>query len=612
VYTGGLTWVPDSRFTADLRINWTRNSARILNDLDAFGGATMPQKNDVFAPGRDPSTAQFQYSFTQGGSFIWGPGTSDVQRQFNVVGAVARGVGSHQLKVGVDYRRLLPLLGATGGSLEALFISNPTAAQALFYNIGNSDQVPRQAVITSLSLFWQDTWHATTRLTLTYGLRFERVPPPSEATGRPPRTVLGIENDPPQNPRLAPQGTSLFRSRLGEFAPRFGAAYQLSTRPGWEATLRGGAGIYYDLGLGNIATAFQLIYPFFGSRPAFNAPLPLSGAARTPPVLGVDPPGQFWLLDPNLRMPYTVEWNATFDQGIGSGQSVNVAYVGAAGRRLLVLQNYRQPLAEWPTSPTTLQIQRNLGSSAYNALQVQYQRRLSRRGLQALASYTLMRSRDNTSTDAAFAPPNGQAGLLAQEYGPSDFDVRHLLSAALTYELPNVSGSALLRDSVNGWGLDFLIRYQSAFPVSPTVGFVTLPSTGTGFFPRPNLVPGQPLYINDPAAPGGRRFNRAAFVAPPSGQQGNFPRNGLRGFPVSQLDLALRREFKFGERIHLQFRAELFNLFNHPNFGAPNNSINDGNFGRSTSMLNGSLGGLNALYQIGGPRSGQLAVKFIF
>jgi hypothetical protein len=126
------------------------------------------------------------------------------------------------------------------------------------------------------------------------------------------------------------------------------------------------------------------------------------------------------------------------------------------------------------------------------------------------------------------------------------------------------------------------------------------------------LVAGQSVYIEDPSVPGGRRFNRAAFVAPAAGQQGNFPRNALRGFPASQVDLALKREVKLGEGVRLQLRGELFNLFNHPNFGLVNTDITSGLFGQPTSMLNRSLGGLNALYQLGGPRSAELAVKISF
>jgi len=344
---------------------------------------------------------------------------------------------------------------------------------------------------------------------------------------------------------------------------------------------------------------------------SFNVTLPFSSAVRSTPILGVDPPEYFYLLDPNLRLPHTWQWNAAWEQSLGPSQTMTVSYVGAAGRRLLVMENYFQPILEWPNTDTPFSIQRNLGHSRYDGLQVEYQRRL-RSGVQALVSYTLARSEDNASSQLVFdAPPASQASVFAREWGPSDFDVRHVLSAAVTYDLPKVSGPALLRTSLNGWGFDLLVHYQSAFPVSPTAGFVFLPD-GTNYTPRPNLVSGQPFYINDPTVPTGRRFNPSAFSTPAPNEQGNFPRNGLRGFPASQVDLALRRQFKLGERVQLQLRGELFNLFNHPNFGPPTTSITSPLFGQPTSMLNHTLGGLNALYQIGGPRSGQLSVKVTF
>ena len=616
--TGGVTWIRGSQVTADLRVNWTRNWPTVFIDQDTFQGAIVPAVSDIFAPGRDPSSSRAAFN-TGIGFFTWGTGNSDRQRQLNVVGTAVWITGGHQVKLGVDYRRIFPLLGSYGGIFESLGFSGSTSAQIArlmsgqisSYQLTNADPSQREAVFSNLSLFAQDTWRVSRSVTLTYGLRLERVPPPTEAGGRQPRTLLGIENDIPQNPRLAPEGTPLWRSRFGEFAPRFGVAYQLRTQAGWETTVRGGAGIFYDLGLGDIATAFQNVYPFFASKGIANVTLPFSGSVRTPPVLGVDPPQQIYLLDPNLRLPYTIQWNASWEQSLGHSQTLTVGYVGAAGRRLLIRQNYFQTLANWPNTQTFFWVQRNRGRSRYNALQVQYQRRLSR-GLQVLASYTLARSKDNASDQSDFnVVPSSQADLFAQQYGPSDFDVRNVLSAAITYDLPKLSGPPMLKASFNDWGLDFLIRYQSAFPVTPTSG--TFAAGPYPFFTaRPDLVSGQPLNINDGSLPGGRRFNPAAFAAPPAGKQGNFPRNGLRGFPASQVDLALRREFKFGERVRLQLRGELFNLFNHPNFGPPTASITNPLFGQPTQMLGRSLGGLNALYQMGGPRSGQLALKVLW
>ena len=124
--------------------------------------------------------------------------------------------------------------------------------------------------------------------------------------------------------------------------------------------------------------------------------------------------------------------------------------------------------------------------------------------------------------------------------------------------------------------------------------------------------------LDCPQFPGGKAFNRAAFTAPPTAQQGNFGRGVLRGFGAAQADVAFQRQFHLADRLGLRFRGEFFNLFNHPNFGPPDSNITDSLFGYSTGTLAGSLGsggangGFNPLYQIGGPRSIQLALKVQF
>jgi hypothetical protein len=173
--------------------------------------------------------------------------------------------------------------------------------------------------------------------------------------------------------------------------------------------------------------------------------------------------------------------------------------------------------------------------------------------------------------------------------------------------------------------MDTIIVARSATPVDLIGGFNL-----TGFFSnlRPNLIPGIPLYLDDPTAPGGKLFNnvidpsrpgcKGPFCPATQGRHGTLGRNVLRGFPVSQVDFALRRQFNFSEHVNLQFRTELFNVFNHPNFADPVNSLTNANFGRSTAMLGTSLGsggvagGFTPLYQIGGPRSLQFAMKLQF
>jgi hypothetical protein len=617
-YTGGVTWVASSGLSADVRVNWTRNAPSSVAYLDTLGGAVVPNPSDVFlATGRDWSNSFSTFNGPGGTNFLWGTGNTDVQRQFNTVGTLAWSVGTHQLKFGVDYRRMLPLLGGTGlnGEVVGVFTQQQALAGQLgYYAVLTNDPVPREPVITNLSLFAQDTWHAARRLTFTYGIRFERVPSPGEATGRLPRGLLGVENGLLVNPRLAPVGAPLFSRRFGEFAPRFGVAYQLSTSQGWETTIRGGGGIFYDVGLGYIADAFQFAFPFSATSQINDVLLPLSAADRTPPSVPVTTPGDndtFFFLDSNIRLPYTIQWNGAIEQSLGSAQTVTASYVAAAGRRLLYKENYLTSLADFTGVQEFLSVQHNLSKSAYKSLQLQYRRRLVR-GLQALASYTLASSQDDASDDVVPGVPVSQASVLAREYAPSSFDVRHVFSGAITYDLPKPSGPALLQALSRGWGLDALMRYQSALPVNVFLnGFVRF-ADGTAFRLRPDVVSGQPLYLHSSSYPGGMRFNPAAFTRPAAGQQGNLPRNGLRWLPASQVDLALRRDFRLAESMRLQIRGELFNLFNHPNFGLPNNNGSAGTVGLSNQMLNRGLGGLNQLYQMGGPRSGQLGIKILF
>jgi hypothetical protein len=282
-----------------------------------------------------------------------------------------------------------------------------------------------------------------------------------------------------------------------------------------------------------------------------------------------------------------------------------------------------------------LQIVTNDAFSNYDALQLQYQRRLSR-GLQVLASYSWAHALDNWSgagEDAGTTPyhtfynPN-------LNYGNSDFDLRHSLSTAITYNTPSPKTSGWLGAVASHWSLDSLFQGRSDLPVNIVTGLKPL-GTGSllayGEYARPDLVPNQPLYLYGSGYPGGKVFNPAAFQIPiPSKgtlwKQGDLGRNVLRGFGAWQEDLAIRREFPIHEQVKLQFRAEFFNIFNHPNFGDPGTNPNSsgGNFitnplfGLSTMTLAQSLypgsggNGFSPLYQIGGPRSIQLALKLVF
>jgi len=198
----------------------------------------------------------------------------------------------------------------------------------------------------------------------------------------------------------------------------------------------------------------------------------------------------------------------------------------------------------------------------------------------------------------------------------------------LTYDIPSPRVNSVANAILRGWSLQNVILARSALPVDVSDGSFQGGSFNSGIAPdiRPDLVPGQPPYVQGSQYPGGRAFNPAAFTDPPADpntgnpvRNGNVPRNFLRGFGATQWDFAVHRDFPIRELLRLQFRAEMFNVLNHPNFAPPSGIFGLGGFGVSTQLLGQSLnsgnlggGGLSQLYQIGAPRSMQFALKLVF
>jgi hypothetical protein len=313
-----------------------------------------------------------------------------------------------------------------------------------------------------------------------------------------------------------------------------------------------------------------------------------------------------------LKLPRTYEWNVALEKTLGRTQSLSVTYIGAIGRDQLRSTFLFNPNPDFQFVDVTS----NTATSDYQALQVKFQRRLSH-GLQALGSYTLSHSIDVASTDA-FADYLNTPSFLANaniDRGNSDFDIRHSFTAGVTYALPAPEWNKFAKSTLGGWSVDAFVLARSAPPVN-VIGAITF-AAGTALYPRPNVVPGVPLELFGLQYPGGKIFNKAAFTPAPKGQQGNFGRNVLRGFGATQADVAFQRQFSFTEQLNLRFRAEFFNILNHPNFGPPNNSLTSPLFGHSTQTLASGLSGqdgagFSPLYQIGGPRSIQLALKLAF
>jgi hypothetical protein len=535
-----------------------------------------------------------------------------VQRQINVVDNLSVVRGAHSLKFGVDYRRLAPTSGPHNYTVEAVLdVEALPAGNASLSFVDANRNV--DLFLTNFSAYGQDTWKVSPRLMLTYGLRWEVNPPPSGKKGLEPFAVTGSDNL--DNLALAPRGTPLWKTTYNNFAPRIGAAYHLFRSPGRETVIRGGFGVFYDLGTASVGSLTGTgTFPFGGRRLFLDTPFPLSPEQAAPPLISPEPPvtSRFQAFDPNLKLPRTYQWSLAVEQSLGANRSLTASYVAAVGRRLTREERVRNVNQ---TFLSFVELTGNGATSDYHGLQLQFQQRLAR-GLQALASYTWSKSLD-ISSNSLGGTFNVRGIDPRLDRGPSDFDVRHAFSAALTYNLPTPPIGSFAKALLGGWSIDAIVTARSAFPVNVVVGGSEIGVEILGSF-RPDLIPGAPFYIKDPNAGGGRRINREAFAEPPDStiRQGTLGRNVLRGFPAQQIDFALRREFKLREAIKLQFRCEFFNLSNHPNFANPGGGLESPLFGEATQMLGRGLtqlgSGLTPLHQVGGARSMQFALKLLF
>ena len=640
-FTGGITQLIKPQLTNELRANYSNQRLGNDYDLDDFGGAVPLPDSLLFPMGLSSKDNGFLFLISGVGEYGKGKAATDEQRQINLIDNLSVTAGSHQLKVGGDYRWLAPFsspfsyrpfvqfLGVACPAAPtscAGYALSGTAPGAASTTAAFAQPSTFQAVALlsqNFSFYGQDTWKITPRLTVTYGLRWDINPPlKGKNSASDPFAVVGL-ND-PATIALAPRGTPLYDTRYGNVAPRIGLAYQLRQAPNWNTVLRAGFGMFYDLGQGTLGGATGS-FPFSASKSFSLVPFPLSPENAAPPAFTTNPPvSNIIVADPHLKSPRTYQWNVAVEQSLGSSQSLSLTYIGAIGRNLLRVTNLFNPNPDFQFVSLTS----NTATSDYHALQLKFQRHLSR-GLEALASYSFSHSIDIASTDSSANTVN-TPGAIANpniDRGNSDFDIRHSFTAGITYDLPSPRSQKVVRSLFGGWSLDTFILARSAPPLDVVTG--TVFAGGVALNPRPNVVPGVPLELFGSQYPGGKIFNGAAFSAPPKGpqgnlEQGNFGRNVLRGFGATQADVGLQRQFHLTEKLGLRFRSEFFNIFNHPNFGNPNNSLAgcpqscNPLFGHSTQTLASSLGsggangGFNPLYQIGGPRSVQLALKLQF
>lgn len=631
-FTLALTQLIKPSISNEVRANYSNQRLGTDFDLDDFGGAVPLPDSAMFPAGFSSKNSGFLFFINGVGEYGQGKSATDEQRQINLIDNLSVTKAGHQLKFGGDYRWLAPFSSPFSYRPFVQFsgVACPPAPKSCA-GYALSGTAPGAAATTALfaqpstfqavallaqnfSFYGQDTWKITPRFTVTYGLRWDINPPlKGKNLASDPFAVTGVNN--PATIALAPRGAPLYDTAYGNVAPRIGLAYRLRHTANSSTVLRAGFGMFYDLGQGILGGASSS-FPFSASKSFSLVPFPLSPQNAAPPPFTTNPPvPNIIVADPSLKSPRTYQWNVAVEQSLGSSQSLSLTYVGAIGRDLIRVTSFFISPNVNPNFQS-VSLTDNTATSDYHALQLKFQRRLSH-GLQALASYSLSHSIDIASTDSSagnFSTPSTVASANVDR-GDSDFDIRHSVTAGVTYDLPFPGKQKALRTAFGGWSVDTFVLARSAPPVD-IVGALSF-AAGIALAPRPNVIAGAPLVLYGSQYPGGKIFNIAAFTPAPAGQ-GNFGRNVLRGFDATQADVALQRQFHMTEKVGLRFRSEFFNIFNHPNFDAPNNTLTSPLFGHSTQTLASSLGsggangGFNPLYQIGGPRSIQLALKLQF
>ena len=526
---------------------------------------------------------------------------------YQFLDGVSYATGKHLLKFGFDFRAIqqdafrdvqsrgfltfssqVPI---TGNALADLLLGLPAVTG------GARLDNPQHLRTESYGFYVNDSFRIRPNLTLTAGLRYEYNSPPVDEFDR-------ANLFDPASQSLVAVGTngmprSGYEADKNNWAPRAGLAWTLGSKG--DTVLRAGYGLYYDQS--SLAPSEGLYFnsPYFDFNLFFSLPgLPLTLNDPFPSSFPFPLPKSAFGFQRDLRTPYLQHWNVSFQQELGKSRVLEVAYVGSKGTKLITARDINQPRPS-PVSPNLrpnpqfddITFEESSANSNYNSLQVRFQQRLDF-GLSMLSSYTWAKSIDNASSFfSSTGDPNFPQDSLntAGERGRSNFDVRHRLSVSYGYDLPFGKGRAFLAGDgvlpviLTGWQTFGIVTLQSGRPFTVALlsdidnsntGRSTL---GFGANDRPNVV--GTAQLSNPTSDAW--FNTAAFAFPPFGSFGDAGRNILDGPGLVTFNASLMKTTRLIEGLDLQFRAEAFNLFNHPNFNLPDNFLGSPTFGRILS-----------------------------
>jgi Carboxypeptidase regulatory-like domain/TonB-dependent Receptor Plug Domain len=568
----------------------------------------------------------------------------EIQNTYAVADDIVWVHGKHTFEIGLEFRRLQSPLsngffddqGWTFPNLVSFLEGKPVSPTdppiTLLGALPGKSNSSRSFREWDLFPYIQDTWKVARKVTLNLGLRYDFISNPTEIHNE---LCAFIDPSNPATTGCTPV-SHVFPSNpsVKSLDPRVGIAWD--PFEDHKTSIRAGAGVFHDpIQVRNYHPAYLFAGPYqtavsvcvFGGPPC-SYPVPFQGITEPIPTIG-----EALEYDPGTT-PFILQYNFGVQREILHNTILSVSYVGSRGYNLLV-QNDLNPIIPVidtngqlnfvgtdPGSPSNVPTVRknpNLGalafnvpdgSSWYNSLQV-YVTRNAGKSLQFQAAYTYSKCIDYGSisygleSDASDQQAQSDPYDLARDKGPCDFDVKHNFVGNVIYAFP-FRGNRL----VEGWQTSAIVTARSGGPFSVQDGFDQVGLNDPAGQPgeRPNLVAGQ---SNNPIV--GRVnewYNPAAFVLQPLGELGNLARNTLVGPKFVDFDLSLSKNTRLKENMSLEFRVEAFNIFNHPNFGLPNQTLFSGVGPGNVGIPNPSAGQITTT--VGTSRQLQLALKLRF
>jgi hypothetical protein len=518
---------------------------------------------------------------------------TEVGTSFSYIDNLTKIMGRHTFKAGIDIRRIR--LNNSGNTIQDQTIDFATDSD--FIN-NHSDQVTYLAAEgvrggrrTFYMGYAQDEFKVMPNLTLNLGLRYEFYSVYHEVLGRSQTVdILGCGG-------FCPKGAPFYDPNPFNFGPRVGVAWSQKIFGGKTTVFRSGFGIYY------------------GANQNDDFSDPMESSVPRYAIANTDAPNLSYPIDPFLTPQYSFyqpkainrhrkdgyyeNWDFNIQQELPFNFMGQVGYVGSEGHHLFSRErvNLINPATGLRTLPQFAEfgMKSNYGNNNFNALQLSLQRRFTN-GWLWQTQYMWSHAIADSSGGAGESFDYQNQACRACDRSNSGFDVRHTMITNSVYELPVGKGRKYLNNRglasqvFGGWELSGVFTVRTGLPVDITMKPQTTPLDGNLSGQRPDLVPGQSIYAAHRTID--NWFNPDAFAFPAPGKYGDLGRNIARGPGYYEIDTALQKEFAVTERIKLKFRAEAFNLFNHPAYDVPASSWTEtGKFGQITGILNGGAVG---------------------